>query len=192
MVHGVSSSHLLCCMLRIRFAISGTIGTSCACNTSHASDTSCYESCAVHHIMWSCTHTHVGTALFYLVYEQLYAWLNAPVTTETHPVRDALLATKIENATLAWIISYVASILWQHALHRYIAFGAHGSYLRSLIWTYISYTLSIILSSIINHILVSYLSFDHRISFNLTLAITGVINFFTLKKAFAVDEVKQE
>lgn len=94
------------------------------------------------------------------------------------------LLDSLDWATLAWTGSYLLSILWQHALHRYLVFGAASPYLSSLVWTYISYTLSIVLSSGLSLVFVSYLGVHHRISFVLTLVITGVLNFHTLKNAF--------
>lgn len=121
-----------------------------------------------------------GTALFYLVYEWLHSSssLLRPVSFG-HPFLDAL-----EWSSISWTSAYLLSILWQHSLHRHLVFGTTTPYFRSLIWTYISYTLSIVLSSIINDQLVSRMGVHHRVAFGLTLVITGVINYFTLKNAF--------
>jgi len=88
------------------------------------------------------------------------------------------------GATASWLSAYLLSIVWQHSLHRYLVFGATGNYWKTLMWTYVSYTLSLVLSSVLNYVLADQLSLNHRIAFVLTLLLTGILNFFTLKSAF--------
>lgn len=118
----------------------------------------------------------LGTALFYVVYEL--------VVGSPRPSFGITWIDTLEWSSLAWTISYLLSILWQHSLHRHLVFGSSSPYLSSLLWTYVSYTFSIVLSSIVNHGLVTFFSLHHRIAFTATLVITGFINFYTLKGAF--------
>jgi hypothetical protein len=128
----------------------------------------------------------IGTALFMGVYEYIHG-----MGEKTRPLSGVGLIDAVEWSTLAWTSSYLLSILWQHSLHRHLVFGTSSPYLSSLVWTYVSYSISIVLSSIFSYIFVSLLGVHHRIAFGLTLAITGVINYFTLKGAFEGPAVEQ-
>lgn len=127
-----------------------------------------------------------GTALFTVVYEWLHSLSSSRPTTGLSSL-DAL-----EWSTVAWTVAYLLSIVWQHALHRHLVFGTSSPYWSSLFWTYASYTLSIVLSAVINHALVAWIGLHHRISFGLTLIITGVINYRTLKNAFGANNTTDE
>ena len=116
----------------------------------------------------------IGTGLFYLAYDQVFAL----IPEDLGPKR----------ATFAWCISYMMSIWWQHALHRYMVFGAEGPYWNSLIWTYVAYTLSLLLSTGGNFFLASVLGLNHQISFLVSLVGTGVLNYFTVSEAFKTPE----
>jgi putative flippase GtrA len=58
----------------------------------------------------------IGTFFFWLLYQQML----------TLPMLDG-------SQSWAWTLSYVCSILWQHALHRYLVFGAQSPYLQSML-----------------------------------------------------------
>jgi hypothetical protein len=135
-------------------------------------------------VMWFTISGWIGTALFYGVYEYIHSFSN------DRPSFGVKAIDAIEWSSLAWTFSYLLSILWQHSLHRHLVFGTSSPYWSSLAWTYVSYTLSIVLSSILNHGLVAYLGVHHRTSFMLTLIITGVINYHTLKNAFEAPGTK--
>jgi hypothetical protein len=53
------------------------------------------------------------------------------------------------NTQMAWTV-------WQHALHRWLVFGSDGNYWKSLLYTYACYSLSIVLSGVLNDALVEY------------------------------------
>eukprot|EP01080_Neovahlkampfia_damariscottae_P009674 gene9674-1880_t len=110
----------------------------------------------------------IGTVLFYIFYELLY---------RINPV-------EANKATTTWAVSYLASIIWQHALHRYLVFGWKGtSYFGTLFWTYISYSLSIVMSPVIIYIIVDKMGVDYRIGWFISLCATGVFNYITLSMA---------
>jgi putative flippase GtrA len=110
----------------------------------------------------------IGTIIFYVFYELLY---------RANPIET-------NKATITWAVSYFISIIWQHALHRYLVFGWKGtSYFKTLFWTYISYSLSIIMSPIIIFILVDKLGIDYRIGWVVSLCATGLFNYVTLSMA---------
>lgn len=126
----------------------------------------------------------IGTGLFYVVYEAMQSAfsqeMNKPVSP-LYPYREY-------SAALSWTLSYAMSIVWQHALHRYLVFGPVAAYWKSLFHTYISYTLGLVLSSLFSTLFTVYLHIPHQISFGLTLGVTGVINYFTVSEAMGGDK----
>ncbi len=115
----------------------------------------------------------IGTVLFYGVYEGLHYVLQTLVGT--------LGASML--VSLAWAISYLLSIVWQHALHRLLVFGSRGNYVKSLVATYIAYSLSLVLSSLLSYLL-SAVGMPYQLVWLLSLGATGVFNFFAVRDAF--------
>lgn len=147
--------------------------------------------------LWFTISGWIGTAIFYVVYEWIHAQgagassadhadagAGAGAASSSRPLIGIDMIDALEWSTVAWTSSYALSILWQHALHRYLVFGSQSPYLSSLFWTYLSYALSIVLSAVVQHVLLAWLGLHHRLAFGLTLVITGVINFHTVKGAF--------
>ena len=88
-----------------------------------------------------------------------------------------------ERETMWWGISYSLSIMIRHVSHRYIVFGEYdGTYCSSLCRTYATYSSSIVLSMLTNHLVVNYFGFSHRDAWILTMLWIGVYNYFMLKK----------
>ena len=110
----------------------------------------------------------LGTLLFYGMYQLLFT----------------VLPLETRKATVSWTLSYICSIVWQHALHRWMVFGSKSSYWTSLGMTYLCYSVSIVLSSLFTDILVQQLHIHHQVAWILTLVATGLLNFFTLRKVF--------
>jgi hypothetical protein len=119
----------------------------------------------------------IGTALFSAAYELLYAELESGYSEQCGAY----------CAAVAWTVAYTASIVWQHALHRLLVFGSSAPYWRSLALTFVSYSLSLVLSSALNAVLVTALGVHHRVAFVGTLLATGVINFYTVRAALTPD-----
>ena len=89
---------------------------------------------------------------------------------------------KWEKPTVCWTISYSASIIVRHFSHRHIVFGEYeGTYCTSLCKTYMTYSSSIVISIITNHILTRRLHFSHRDAWIITMLWTGIYNYFMLK-----------
>lgn len=86
------------------------------------------------------------------------------------------------RATVCWTLSYSISIFIRHYSHRIIVFGDYeGSYCNSLTRTYLTYSSSIVLSMICNHLLVRFGHLTHRDAWIVTMIWTGVYNYFLLK-----------
>ncbi|KJE89835.1 hypothetical protein CAOG_01259 [Capsaspora owczarzaki ATCC 30864] len=112
----------------------------------------------------------IGTLLFYAFYEGLYR----------------IADFEWQKAAVCNAIAYAVSIIWQHALHRTLVFGATPgvSYWRSLGSTYLCYGLSIALLGPIS-VALDFVTGNHQVTWVLGLVITGAINYFTVKQAFA-------
>lgn len=90
-----------------------------------------------------------------------------------------------EKATVCWAISYTLSIVVRHSSHRFIVFGEYeGSYCTSLARTYLTYSSSIVLSILTNHILTETMEVSHRNAWIITMLWTGIYNYFMLKMSW--------
>jgi len=94
-----------------------------------------------------------------------------------------------KKETVSWVISYLCSIVWQHYLHGVLVFGGAPrflsfQYFKSLGKTYLAYSLSILLSSVINDFLVAWIGLEHTLAWVATVVATGILNYFTVKEAF--------
>merc|ERR1711916_239771 len=116
----------------------------------------------------------IGTALFFALYTLIETYYPAGWEYKT---------------TVAWVVSYTLSIGWQHALHQAIVFGPPPpgtSYWGSLAKTYVVYSASLVISSILNFVLVESLGVSSTFAFVFGLAVTGVVNYVASKTwAFA-------
>jgi hypothetical protein len=90
-----------------------------------------------------------------------------------------------EKQTVCWTLSYTASIMIRHTSHRYIVFGDfEGSYCASLGRTYLTYSTSIVLSMVSNHVISNTLQFSHYQAWFITMLWTGILNYFLLKASW--------
>jgi len=93
--------------------------------------------------------------------------------------------SKWEKATVCWTASYILSIWVRHFSHRILVFGDYeGTYLASLMRTYLTYSSSILISMVTNHFIVSFLMFTHREAWVITMLWTGLYNYFMLKASW--------
>lgn len=130
----------------------------------------------------------LGTAIFYFLYDSMQSSIAASLAVPDSPLH----AYSVYSASIAWTVSYLISILFQHALHRWLVFGSGAPYCSSLVLTYIAYSLGIVLSSVLSTLFTVYLLIPHRLSFVLTLAATGIINYFTVSNAMTEKSTKQQ
>lgn len=100
-----------------------------------------------------------------------------------------------ERTTVCWTVSYTITIPVRHYSHRMLVFGEfEGGYCISLCRTYLTYSSSIVISMITNHLIVSFLNFNHKQAWLFTMIWTGVYNYFMLKASWrkpSTNEVKQ-
>lgn len=90
-----------------------------------------------------------------------------------------------ERATVCWTTSYTLSIILRHSSHRLLVFGEfEGTYCSSLTRTYMTYSTSIVVSMLSNHVFVSFLNMSHRVAWVVTMLWTGIYNYFALKASW--------
>ena len=90
-----------------------------------------------------------------------------------------------EKATVCWTLSYILSIWVRHFSHRILVFGEYeGTYISSLTKTYLTYSSSIVISMITNHLIVSVFLFSHFHAWIFTMLWTGIYNYFMLKASW--------
>jgi hypothetical protein len=94
-----------------------------------------------------------------------------------------IYAYEWEKATICWTLSYTVSIMIRHFSHKYIVFGDYdGSYCTSLGRTYLTYSSSIVISTIANHCFMTYFLLSHKQAWVITMLWTGLYNYFMLKR----------
>jgi putative flippase GtrA len=90
-----------------------------------------------------------------------------------------------ERATVCWTVSYTLSVVIRHFSHRILVFGEpDGTYCQSLGRTYLTYSSSIIISIMTNHVLIDVFQCSHKMAWILTMLWTGVYNYFALKSSW--------
>mmetsp|Transcript_3247 Transcript_3247/g.4632 ORF Transcript_3247/g.4632 Transcript_3247/m.4632 type:complete len:162 (+) Transcript_3247:51-536(+) len=95
---------------------------------------------------------------------------------------------KWEKPTVCWTCSYIMSIMIRHYSHRILVFGEYeGSYCSSITRCYATYSSSIVMSLIMNHVIVTYFYFTHIQAWVITMLWTGIFNYFMLKATWRKD-----
>jgi hypothetical protein len=116
----------------------------------------------------------LGSVIFYLLYELMFSILSY----------SSIQHIQIYRASISWFFCYIISIWFQHALHQAIVFyEVEISYLKSLFWTYLAYSLSIVFTPILIYFMTE-MGIHHRVSWLIGLIVTGVFNYFAMKVSF--------
>ena len=125
------------------------------------------------------TSGSIGSVAFYLLNETI---------VKINPA-------EYQKITVAWFLSYVISIWFQHALHATLVYGWRTSYIKGLIATYTGYSMALFSSVPINAILVNKFEFTASGAWTGTLVLTGIANYFLLGLLLGgnkLDDVKEE
>ena len=84
-----------------------------------------------------------------------------------------------ERSTVCWTLSYTLSVFVRHYSHMRLVVGEYdGTYCSSLTRTYATYSSSIILSVITNHMITTNLGMSHLHAWIITMLWTGIYNYF--------------
>ena len=128
----------------------------------------------------------IATIVFYLFYTGIYTFLWCVVE---------LPETYIYNATVAWVVSYLLSISFQHFMQRNLVFTDkdgnptdNNSYIKSLLMTYVAYMIGLVFSAFLNEYFIYKMGINITVSWAMTLIITGFINYAAVKKIMGQKE----
>jgi hypothetical protein len=94
----------------------------------------------------------------------------------------------IQDDSLCWAVGFFLSVVFRHSSHRYLVFGKYmGGYYKSLCRMYAAYSIIIVLSTLFHRVImtIQVAFFSHTAAWFLTLAWTGVANYFILKKVWS-------
>jgi putative flippase GtrA len=92
----------------------------------------------------------------------------------------------IHDASICWVLGFGMSIFFRHSTHRYLVFGNYvGGYYNSLLRMYAGYSITIVLSTIINFLLTKKANISHYHAWIFTLLWTGIVNYFILKRMWS-------
>ncbi|MAG56797.1 MAG: hypothetical protein CMJ83_10940 [Planctomycetes bacterium] len=107
-----------------------------------------------------------GCVVFTLLYSGLYA---------------VSLVPDRANASFSWGTAYFISSFVTHFLHRWITFRWRTPYWQSLRRTYVIYGTSLFLTTALHDQLVHAAGLDHKLSFGLTLVLSGCWNYLAFR-----------
>lgn len=89
---------------------------------------------------------------------------------------------EFERDTVCWTLSYALSIFVRHYSHSMLVFGDYdGTYWSSLGKTYLTYSSSIVISMLANHILINVVKLQHLHAWFFTMICIGLYNYFMLR-----------
>jgi putative flippase GtrA len=126
-------------------------------------------------------YTGVGTAIYCLA------------MVEYHVI-FTLMKSLPKPATLAWLVCFIISTPWVHALHRRFTFMDEECkipYVRSLLRTYQTYALSTALGAAIIYFACDIGPFSHLMGWIFSAALGSCINFYLLAQ-YAIRAPRKE
>jgi putative flippase GtrA len=114
----------------------------------------------------------IGSILFFIMYEILF------MMVQQHK----------HGSVISWLVAYMASIWWQFELHRWIVYGKDRirDYWAALRTTFAVYSISLVISTILNYVLTSILVLHFRTAWIITMIVIGVFNYFMMRAMLKV------
>jgi hypothetical protein len=109
----------------------------------------------------------LGTLLFLILFESFYFL----TSTEVGGSDSAFM--------ISYLLSYIISIAWQHALHRLLIFSS-ASYCMSLLNTYFAYSVSLSAVTMFGTILINMFDVQPRIVAMISMPLSAFLNFYLL------------
>jgi len=117
--------------------------------------------------------TLLGTLLFFILFEALYRF-------------SYYSMEHIQTAfTVSYMSAYLISIIWQHALNRCLLPSfSYNSYWTSLLQTYVVYSFSLGMMTVIGAAAIRWFAFHPRTVTAISLPSSGVLNYLALQFLF--------
>merc|ERR1719229_145761 len=91
-----------------------------------------------------------------------------------------LVAAPSYTFGIAYSLSYLISVLYQHALNRYLVFTPSDTFCESLLQTYVVYGVSLVGTSIIGSVIMSLTKCRAELILIITLPLSGLSNYLLL------------
>ena len=122
----------------------------------------------------------LGTVLFLFLFESF-------MIVNTYDLEDGSHGA----FTVSYLLAYVISIAWQHALHRLLVFQSQP-YCLSLLHTYLSYSFSLAMMALLGSFLIGQLRISARLVACVTLPLSAVANYYLLRGCASMTERWQQ
>eukprot|EP01083_Nonionella_stella_P076242 207659_1 len=124
--------------------------------------------------------TIIGTILFAFVYHSFFIFTNGYF-------EDIQLAF-----SLSYLISYFISVIWQHALNRWLVPWTNSvPYWRSLGETYLVYGITVVVSWFFGALLIQLFHMPQQFVIILTLLASGLCNYYLLRRCFQIERQRE-
>jgi len=119
--------------------------------------------------------TLIGTVVFYIIFECVHFFIKLQVF-----MFPRLIAAPSYTFGIAYSLSYLISVLYQHALNRYLVFTPSDTFCESLLQTYVVYGISLVGTSIIGSVIMSITGMTPELVLTITLPLSGLSNYVLL------------
>jgi len=107
----------------------------------------------------------LGAGIGYLTYELIY-----------------FLVRMEPRATVSWTLAFIIGVLRQHYLHLKLTFRLRTRPQASLLRAYLMYSMSALLGTMSNYVLVEIFEIHHRMAWLFCLFLTATISLILLKR----------
>lgn len=118
--------------------------------------------------------TLLGTVVFYFIFECVHFFIKLQIFIFPR------ISAPSYTFGIAYSLSYLISVVYQHALNRYLVFTPHDTFCESLLQTYVVYGVSLVGTSIIGSVIMSMTGIKPELVLTITLPLSGLSNYLLL------------
>jgi len=118
--------------------------------------------------------TLLGTVVFYFIFECVHFFIKLQIFIFPR------ISAPSYAFGIAYGLSYLISVVYQHALNRYLVFTPTDTFCESLLQTYVVYGVSLVGTSIIGSVIISLTGIQPELVLTITLPLSGLSNYLLL------------
>jgi len=118
--------------------------------------------------------TLIGTVVFYFIFECVHFFIKLQIFIFPR------ISAPSYTFGIAYSLSYLISVVYQHALNRYLVFTPEDSFCESLLQTYVVYGVSLVGTSIVGSVIMSMTGIKPELVLTITLPLSGLSNYLLL------------
>jgi len=118
--------------------------------------------------------TLLGTVVFYFIFECVHFFIKLQIFIFPR------ISAPSYAFGIAYGLSYLISVVYQHALNRYLVFTPTDTFCESLLQTYVVYGVSLVGTSIIGSVIMSMTGIKPELVLTITLPLSGLSNYLLL------------